>query len=213
MAKATTDNRPRKPYPDFPLFPDKCGRWAKRINGKPYHFGRWGFARKGKVVPYSDDVIISKAREAEKLYRKFVESVKQSKGRSKNIILILTRIEFMDPNGDSVELNAIKDLFRECCLCRAYFLKREIHGNRRVIRMRQNTCLPRVNVGATCCGLCYSFFMKERKQEHLLCQAKRRQSKKVLAMCRTAKKALKENNLEVLKSLEREFSQEAILQK
>jgi integrase len=47
-------DRPKKPYPEFPLYAHPLGYWSKKIRGEIHHFGRWGRVIHGKLtrLPY-----------------------------------------------------------------------------------------------------------------------------------------------------------------
>jgi integrase len=50
VTNSTVATRPAKPRPDFPLFPHRNGRWAKKVRGKFCYFGKWTEDPKGEAA-------------------------------------------------------------------------------------------------------------------------------------------------------------------
>jgi integrase len=91
--KAAAD-RPKKPYPDFPLSPHASGAWQKKIRGKIHYFGKWARVVKGKLTRIEGDGW----EEALKLYK--VQADDLHAGRTPRV------------SGDGLTVNDLCNHFR-----------------------------------------------------------------------------------------------------
>jgi len=65
-ARRQASSRPKKPRPDFPLFPHATGRWAKKVRGKLRYFGKCADDPQGQAalslwLDQRDDLLAGRA--------------------------------------------------------------------------------------------------------------------------------------------------------
>lgn len=95
-------DKPRRPYPEFPLFAHSSGKWAKKVSGQTKYFGRW------------DDPAAALAE-----YEAFVAGNCATVARSRGLALDEACNRFLDSKRTRVEAGELGDVtfheYRRMC--------------------------------------------------------------------------------------------------
>lgn len=106
--------KPKKPYPDFPLFAHASGKWAKKVRGRMHYFGSWDdpigalnewLAQKDYLIAGTDPKFGEGEHDIGSLVNDFLDSKEQQKS-----------------DGDLTQA-AFDDYFRVCERLASFFGK------------------------------------------------------------------------------------------